>query len=422
MLQLEDIESEWIDPRTKGIPGKVSPFRLGDIGKQQWNILNQDLPLPLLVLKESALEQNLKRFQRYCENKGVDLAPHGKTTMCPQLFQKQIEHGAWGMTVATVSQMQVYRSIGLQRILLANQLVGRQAIETVVQYLNDDPEFEFFSLVDSVGLVEYLAQELDRAGLKKPLRLLLEFGQMGGRCGCRSFNEARQICQALASRPDLFTLVGFELYEGILSTASKAQQFLDESIKWIQDLADEISPSCPEILLTAGGSHYFDLVVQSFQSLNISRPRRMVLRSGCYLTHDHGAYEDAQEKGKERGNWPSDLQPALELWSCVQSRPEDTLAILTMGKRDCPYDAGMPVVQGLYRPGTGWMNVDVSAVEVTHLNDQHGYLKLPADSSLRVGDMVMCGISHPCTAFDKWKFIPGVDDQYNVVTGYRTFF
>ncbi|MEX2605757.1 MAG: alanine racemase, partial [Kiritimatiellia bacterium] len=334
MLQLQDIASEWIDARTKGIPGTVSPFRLGDIAKQQWNVLNQDLPLPLLVLKETPLEENLKTLQSYCAAKGVDLAPHGKTTMCPQLFQKQLAHGAWGMTVATVNQMQVYRSVGIQRILLANQLVGRQAVETVIQHLNDDPEFEFFSLVDSCALTEHLVRELDRGGLKKPLQVLLEIGQEGGRCGCRSLEEARQICQALGARPDLFSLVGFELYEGIMPTAAKAQQFLDEAVSWIQDLADEISPACPEVLLTAGGSHYFDLVVQSFQSLELARPRRIVLRSGCYLTHDHGAYEQAQREGEERGNWPSELKPALELWSYVQSRPEDTLAILTMGKRD----------------------------------------------------------------------------------------
>jgi len=422
MLHLHDIESEWIDARTKGVPGGVSPFQLADTGKQQWNVLNQDLPLPLLVLKEVPLEKNLKTLQSYCESNGVDIAPHGKTTMCPQLFQRQLDHGAWGMTVATINQMQVYRSVGIQRIILANQLVGRQAVETVVHYLSDDPEFEFFSIVDSCALIEHLAQELDQAGLKKPLLVLLEIGQEGGRSGCRSLDEARQVCQALASRPDLFSLVGFELFEGVMPTAAKAQQFLDQAVKWIHDLADEISPTCSEVVLTAGGSCYFDLVVQTLKSINLSKPRRIVLRSGCYLTHDHGAYEAAQLEGVDRGHWSSELKPALELWSYVQSRPEDRLALLTMGKRDCPYDAGMPVVKEIYRPGTGWMNVDVSAMEVTHLNDQHGYLKVPKESLIRVGDMVMCGISHPCTAFDKWKFVLGVDDQYNVVTGYRTFF
>lgn len=422
MLQLQDIESEWLDARTKGVPGGCAPFRLGDTGKRQWNVLNQDLPLPLLLIKEGALAQNLKTLQRYCESTGVELAPHGKTSMCPQLFEKQMAHGAWGMTVATVTQMQVCRSVGIKRILLANQLVGRPAVEAVVQQLNADSDFEFFSLVDSCALIAHLERELDRAGLKKPLRVLLEIGRKDGRCGCRSPEEALRICRALASRPDLFTLVGFELFEGVMPSASEAKRFLDQSAKWIQDLANEIPPTCSEILLTAGGSCYFDLVVQSLKSIQVSRPRRILLRSGCYVTHDHGAYEAAQRAGTARGHWSSELKPALELWSYVQSRPEDTLALLTMGKRDCPYDAGMPAVQGMYRPGSGWMPVELSSMEVTHLNDQHAYLKLPETSPLRVGDMVMCGISHPCTAFDKWRFIPGVDDAYNVVTGYKTFF
>jgi len=35
---------------------------------------------------------------------------------------------------------------------------------------------------------------------------------------------------------------------------------------------------------------------------------------------------------------------------------------------------------------------------------------------------VCLGISHPCTAFDKWQLIPVVDEEYRIVDVVRTFF
>ncbi|MDQ1658407.1 MAG: hypothetical protein QOD41_3490, partial [Cryptosporangiaceae bacterium] len=90
------------------------------------------------------------------------------------------------------------------------------------------------------------------------------------------------------------------------------------------------------------------------------------------------------------------------------------LALLDVGKRDLPFDEGLPVPHGL--PGA----------EVTALNDQHAFLRLPADTPLAIGDVVRLGLSHPCTALDKWQLIPVIDDvdaADPVVTGLiRTFF
>ncbi len=117
---------------------------------------------------------------------------------------------------------------------------------------------------------------------------------------------------------------------------------------------------------------------------------------------------------------------ALEIWAYVQSRPEPDKAILTMGKRDASYDDHMPVPLKWYRPEAGANRRAPLAIgpghAVTNMNDQHAYLKVPADSPLRVGDMVGFGISHPCLTFDKWPMIALVDDDYNVVDAIRTFF
>ena len=61
-------------------------------------------------------------------------------------------------------------------------------------------------------------------------------------------------------------------------------------------------------------------------------------------------------------------------------------------------------------------------MRVQGLDDQHAYLSVPPDCGLAPGDLVCLGISHPCTAFDKWRVIPVIDDEYRVVDAVHTFF
>ncbi|WP_229507811.1 hypothetical protein [Massilia sp. Dwa41.01b] len=151
-----------------------------------------------------------------------------------------------------------------------------------------------------------------------------------------------------------------------------------------------------------------------------------MLRSGCYLTSDHGTYEHMLEELNVREEEGDGLRPALEVWSMVQSRPEPTLAILTMGKRDASYDADLPRPLVHHRPGPGTPHALPPGCAIVKLNDQHAYLRLPEGhplcSELAVGDLVGCGISHPCTTFDKWPLLLGVDDDYGVRAAFNTFF
>ena len=91
-----------------------------------------------------------------------------------------------------------------------------------------------------------------------------------------------------------------------------------------------------------------------------------------------------------------------------------------MGKRDVPFDIGLP--RPVVASSRGELRGVEGAMEIFDLNDQHAYLRLPREDGLAVGDLVGCGISHPCTAFDKWRLIPVVDDDYTVIDAVHTFF
>jgi D-serine dehydratase len=426
-LALSSLEEQVLHPGVKGLP-ITAPLRQGAIGVQGWKLLHGDTSFPVAVLKTSALRHNLDWMRAFCERYGVALAPHGKTTMSPQLFGAQLANGAWGITLANAVQVQVAHRFGVRRVLIANQLVARSDVRAVLQLLHDDPDFECFVLADSLAGVARLAEEVANHPLARPLPVLVELGLSGKRAGCRTPEEAMTVARALERAPGLL-LAGFEGYEGLLDDPGAVENFINKLCALVLEADDEGLFGTPDILVTAGGSGFFDLVAQGFKSLHgLSRPLRPVLRSGCYLTSDHGMYQVQLQKLDQReGLAPGQgLRPALEIWSVVQSRPEPGLAILTMGKRDASHDAGLPVPLWSHRPGPGAPRALPAGCEIVKMNDQHAYLRLPEgetmDALLAVGDLVGCGISHPCTTFDRWPLLLAVDDDYAVRGAFNTFF
>ena len=416
-----------LDGRTKGVPGTAAPFRLGDIATRHWNVMAEDLPLPLLLLRRSRLDHNARVFGDYLEANGLSLAPHGKTTMAPQIFEEQLANGAWGMTAATVQQALVMHHYGVRRIIMANQLIGKSAVASVAAMLRRDPDLVFYCFVDSQAQLDNVLRHLDTEPPPRPIRLLLEVGVTGGRTGVRTPGEADSLAAAIAAADrSRVRFAGVGAFESVVPGIADSDAPVRDYAQMVTDIAGALPASLTEdldeFILTGGGSSLFDIMAETFATLNLPVPVRIVLRSGCYVTNDSGAYFTAQETARHdpaRG-WKSQLQPALEVWAYVQSRPEPGLAFLTMGKRDAPYDAGLPVPMARHVPGSG--PAPVGKAEIFAMNDQHAFVRLPEDSDWQVGDMIGSGISHPCTAFDKWRFIPIVDDDYTVIDAVVTEF
>ena len=181
-----------------------------------------------------------------------------------------------------------------------------------------------------------------------------------------------------------------------------------------------------DIVLSAGGSAFFDLVAAGFGSIRLSRPVLRVLRSGCYLTQDHFGYAQDFERvlrEKRLAVPPGGLQPALEVWSYVQSRPDVNKVLLTLGKRDVGYDAGLPQPIRWFRPGRMPAPATIpDGCSITRLNDQHAHMEIAPEAPFEVGDMIAVGIAHPCTTFERWQLLMLVDDRLDVVGAVRTFF
>lgn len=426
-MNLDPILDTLLDDRTKGFPGTAQPLRLSQIGGMGWNLLAEDLPFPQMILRRSHLDHNKRVFADYLSEHGLSFAPHGKTTMAPQLFAEQLDAGAWAITAANVAQVQVMRHYGVPRIVMGNQLLGKEHLASIAKLMNEDPAFEFYCFVDSSAQVANIVRHLSGLSLPQPIRVLLEVGITGGRTGVRSQAEAMEVAEAMAAAdPALVRFAGVACFESVVPGIKDSVQPVIDYAQSVVDTAAALPPALyaglDELIITGGGSGHFDLVAERFATLSLDVPVRIVLRSGCYITTDHGGYKAAQDTARADPHraWKGELRPALEAWAYVQSRPEPGLAFLSMGKRDVPYDAGLPMPQRLYRPGEGFL--EMGEAEIFALNDQHAFVRIDPSSDWRVGDLVMSGIAHPCTAFDKWRFLPVVDDDYTVTAGVLTFF
>lgn len=412
-----------ISPLNKGLGLLTDPLNPEEIKSRGWNLLKEDLSLPCAVLYEDKLRHNLDWMRRFISDYGVQLAPHGKTTMAPRLFQMQLESGAWGITLATAHQCMAAWKQGAKRVLMANQLIGKQN-RAIIAHLLEDPEFDYYCLVDSADLVEQLGQFFSARGQR--LNVLLELGVMGGRTGIRNEAQLESVLRVLGRWRHSLALCGVEMYEGVLDEESAIRDFLQRAADITRRLLTEGRFDRTPALLSGAGSAWYDVVAEEFTAARLGGGVEIVLRPGCYLTHDVGSYKKAQARILESNpiakKMHSGLEPALHVWAYVQSIPEPTRAIITLGKRDAAFDSGLPTPALHYRPGDDAPQPAPAHWSLTKMMDQHAYLQIGTRDTLRVGDMIAFDILHPCLTFDRWRVIPIVNAEYQVVDVAQTYF
>jgi D-serine deaminase-like pyridoxal phosphate-dependent protein len=401
---------EPVDWRFKGLPPAWSGKTPAQICAQRPNLFDAGAVGPVCVLRGDALTHNLEAMAGWCAAAGVELAPHAKTHMAPQLLARQLAAGACAITVATVGQLRVCRAFGVRDVVMANELADTAGLRWLATELAADPGFGFVCWVDSVRGVELMAAELAAVRAARPVDVCVEIGMAGGRTGCRSAAEAAEVGRAAAACPHL-RLVGVAGYEAARGH-DLSNEALTAVVRYLAQMRDAVLLmaelfEAEQIIVTAGGSTYFDVVAETLTGWPDGPAVRTILRSGCYLTHDDGLYARTSPLTRDGADG---LAPALSVWAQVISRPEPELAVLTMGRRDVSFDQDLPVP---YRFPGG---------RVTKLNDQHAYLSLSSSDIVAVGDWVEFGISHPCTTFDKWPLIPVLDEHDRVVDLIRTFF
>ncbi|WP_028811666.1 alanine racemase [Streptomyces flavidovirens] len=417
------LADERVDHRFKALPPDAEGLTVGELAAERRNLFTGGFTTPVLALSAESVEHNLALLETYAERHGLAFAPHGKTSMAPQLFARQLERGAWGITAAVPHQARVYRAYGIQRIFLANEVVDAAALRWLAAELDADPGFSLICYVDSVRGVQLMDEALRAACASRPLDVVVELGAgEGARTGARTAADCAAVADAVAATTTL-RLVGVAGYEGEVPQADG-----DKVRAWVRELVALAADfdkagrfaSSSEIVISAGGSAWFDAVAEMFAEIPaLSLPVLKLLRSGAYVSHDDGHYRHLTPFNRVPDEGA--LQPAFRLWAQVVSRPTPEQAFVNAGKRDAAYDLDLPVAQVVRDAGTGEVR-PAAGITVTGLSDQHGWVRTEPGADLKVGDWLGLGLSHPCTSFDKWQLIPLAEADGTVTDYIRTFF
>ncbi|MFI5761149.1 amino acid deaminase [Streptomyces sp. NPDC051563] len=423
---LRALGDEVIDWRFKGLPVSAEGGTVAELAARGLNLFDDGFVGPVLTLDADALEHNVTTMAKWCAERGVELAPHGKTTMAPQLWARQLDAGAWGITAANTAQLRVYRHFGVANVLFANELVDAPSLHWVSSDLDRDPGYRFSCFADSPEVVRRMHEALSalRPAPSRPIDVIVEIGRTGGRAGARTVADALATARAVADSPVL-RLAGVGGYEGVLvnDPSPNSLGVIDGFLRRIREVTELIHEErlfeTDTVVVTAGGSCFFDQVAKALtapwpEGLNVLP----VLRSGCYIAHDDGFYRWMSPFSREAAG-EGRLRPALRAWGRVTSRPEPGLALVTAGKRDLSFDAWQPEPQ-LVRRDDGSTQPLHDCV-IREVNDQHAFIRLAPGNDVRVGDWAGIGLAYPCTAFDKWQLIP-VTRGETVIDLVRTFF
>lgn len=407
MFNFSEVENTKLSWKYRGLPQAALGLSIAEYLKKAPQFFTDGYQWPQAIMLEGALEKNLTNMNAFCKKHNVELAPHVKTHMSPQLAKRQIDHGAWGVTVANASQARTFLEFGFKKIIIANEVVNPSSIKFLSE---QDAEIYFY--IDSLR-----GFEIVESNATKPVNIFLEIGKSQGRTGVRDLNLAHQLVDMIIGSKNM-NFAGVSGYEGTFGK-DRSQQSIDkvrDFLKTLVAFAISVQIKGPNpFMVSAGGSAFFDLVVDELAPLTKNSNFKVFLRSGGYVTHDHGFYAEVYPFVNDP---EFAFLPALEVWSIVNSKPDLDLFIVNGGKRDISVDIDLPYALK-YQSENGPIKQLLGTVLNT--NDQHLYLQTD-NKELRVGDLVAFGISHPCTTFDKWPLIPVVSDDYQILDLYLTYF
>ena len=378
------------------------------------NLFTAGFQFPIMVLRDSALEHNIQRMASYCKSLGFELAPHVKTPMAPQIAKRQLAAGAWGLTIANFNQASIMFASGFTRLIIGNEVMEPTSIAEIAK-INGSGAGDIIFYIDSLAGLEIAQNAIEKIPNAK-LNVFMEIGAIGGRAGIRDLELLKKILAEIA-KDDRIYVRGVSGFEGAVPGGDRHGEGIEKLREFLRHIVAAARITEPhvrgdKIIISAGGSSFFDYVAEEFAKYEGDAHR--ILRSGGYVSHDHVHYEDLYPfmgaPDSER------FYPALELWARVLSIPEPDLAILNFGKRDAgnDLDEPLPILKLAGKPAP-------FKAQIEKLNDQHAFMKI-TPGSVVVGDVVACGISHPCTNFDKWRLLPLVNDEYDVIDLVHTYF
>lgn len=321
----------------------------------------RDVDTPALLVDLDALERNLGRMARFAQQAGIALRPHAKTHKSAVIALQQLALGAVGICCQKISEAEAMIAGGVRDVLISNQIVGRQKIERLIGLI----DFAHVSVcVDDADNVAALssASQLHNATLD----VLVEINVGANRCGVPPGEPALELARLVTRAPGL-RFMGLQAYNGpaqhIHDDAGRRQAIASvvQHCQQTRDLLQQHGIPCRVITGAGTGTYPLEAASGVFNEL----------QPGSYLFMD-AAY--ARNRCADGGP-VSEFEQSLFVYTTVMSRVTAHTAVVDAGLKALGVDAGMPLV------------ADMAGIEYVKASDEHGTLKLSADTrGVRPGD------------------------------------
>jgi len=314
---------------------------------------------PAVLIDLDVAEQNILRFQAYCDEHGLKLRPHIKTHKLPRLARFQVEKGAAGITCQKLSEADAMaRESGIDDILITYNLVGEAKQERLRALAS---KIRLSVVADSAAVVDNLAAAM--AGADHKLPVLVECDTGARRCGVQSPEAAAELASRIENSPHLH-FAGLMTYPPVGGTQT-VQDFMNRAKSLIEAFG------IPVETITSGGSpdmwraHEAPVVTEYRPGTYVYNDRSLVERGIC-------GFEDC----------------ALHVLATVVSVPDAHRAIIDAGSKVLTSD-----LLGLSGHGHVVGRPDIA---IDSLSEEHGRLVSEQLIGLKVGDRVRIVPNHAC--------------------------
>ena len=347
-----------------------------------------ELDTPALIVDIDELKRNIADMAEFAASQGIQLRPHAKTHKTPQIAALQLEAGAVGLTVAKLSEAEVFIEAGCRDILVAYPLVGESKHRRLIELCQ---RANITTVVDHPDIAEGLSRSLSVAGLELPVMVEVDTGL--GRCGVAPGTPANELAHQVARMPGL-SFAGLLTHEGHAQLAGAPDQVRATGLsagQMMAETAELIRKSGLEVPIISVGLTATAKITATVAGVTETRP-------GIYVFYDRSEVLH-QVVPPERC--------AARVLATVATRPTADRVILDAGTKALTSDrAGVSPPVG----GHGIV-VDHTEWDINSLSEEHGGTSIPADDPVKIGERVEIIPNHICPVvnlFDRMYITQGV--------------
>ena len=333
------------------------------------------LSTPALVVDVNILKENMQAMKDILENSSLKLRPHYKSHKCADLAKWQIKNGAVGMTCAKLSEAEDLCDIGVEDILIANQIVDPAKIRRLADLANN---CYLTVCVDNAENISALSSAAKDSG--SVIHCLVEYDIGMERCGVVKNDEVLALARHIINCDNL-TFDGLQAYAGHVShieDADKRRQMTLENYEKVKELISYLNENGIAVKTVSGGS-------TGTAELKAAEGLYTELQAGSYL------FMDATYR-----NLSLPFKNSLFILTTVVSQ-RNGLTVVDSGVKTCGTDQGLP------KPLRGSVDEIVASEEHFQL---HNYTEKTA-----VGEKMFLVPAHCCSTVNLHDKIYLVDGE-----------